>query len=475
MRARYWGRRLLIGALVLGSALGGLFPALHAAAQQDDGRISIIFMHHSTGLGMMEEGGVRPALTALGYDLWDHGYNDEGLRDPEGNYLGVNWDVPDDNTDPDGWYAIFQQPFTDPPSNTLSHMLQYDVIIFKSCFPTSDIASEEQLQEYQRYYLAIRDVMDRYPDKIFIPFTPPPLVPNATTPENAARARRWAQYLTSDEYLAGHPNVFVFDFFNALADEDGYLRAEYRGDEWDSHPNTLANQTVGPLFVQFVDEAIRSYTPGEPLEAPTSSAADEPADTETAEDAGLTNTDAGDFYAEGLLPLTEFGDFEIPLPEDAVWDYVEEGDFTWEIVSPGYDSDYALMMRFDMPLEQYAGWGVDVTPDPAWAETGGLSFDWRADQEGMLITVSVAVRDPQRPEAEPSDATPFGYTLYTEGEDWAHVFVPWDAFERADWWGDEGVWTLDPANVVWVAFDVGSWEGDQQGTVWVDNLLPADE
>lgn len=469
MRVKHWARWLLGGMLALGSILGAVAPTAHVGAQQNDGRISIIFMHHSTGLGMMDEGGVRPALTQRGYDFWDHGYNDEGLRDPQGNYLGVNWNVPDDNTDPDGWYAIFQQPLTDPPSNTLSHMLQHDVIIFKSCFPNADITSEEMFREYQRYFLAIRDVMDRYPDKIFIPLTIPPLVPNATTSENAARARRWAQYLTSDEYLAGHPNVFVFDFFSALADEDGYLRAEYRGDEWDSHPNTLANQTVGPLFVQFVDEAIRSYTFGEPLEVPTPSEADETATTtgqEVSED--ITYTDAGP-------RLAQLGDFENTLPEDFVWDYVEGGEFSWEIVSPGKESEHALMMRLALPLEQYAGWGVDVAPDPTWAEVGGLGFDWRADQEGMLITVSVGVQDPTQPDAEPGDATPFEYTLYTEGTDWTHVFVPWEAFERADWWGEQGVAALDPSNVVWVAFDVGSWEDAQQGTLWVDNLLPADE
>ncbi len=462
MRAKDRVRRWMGALLTLSTmAASAVLPAPHTFAQQDDTPISIIFMHHSTGLGMIDEGGVRQAFAQLGYAFWDHGYNDEGLRDPEGNYLGVNWDVPNDNTDPDGWYAIFQQPLTDPPANTLSHMLQHDVIIFKSCFPTSDIASEEQLQEYQRYYLAIRDVMDRYPNKIFIPFTPPPLVPNATTPENAARARRWAQYLTSEAYLAGHPNVFVFDFFSALADEEGYLREAYRSDAWDSHPNTLANQTVGPLFVQFVDSAIRSYAPV----ASAGVAAPWPEEEGADEDA---------FFTETAPLLRQMGDFEAPLPEDYWWDYVEGGEFSWERVSPGYASEHALMLRFDLPLEQYAGWGLDVAPDPSWATTGGLSFDWRADRVGMLVTLSVGVQDPSQPNAEPGDATPFEYTLYTEGEEWAHVFVPWSAFERADWWGEGGVTSLDPAHVVWVSLDVGSWESAQQGTLWVDNLLPAD-
>ena len=66
----------------------------------------------------------------------------------------------------------------------------------------------------------------------------------------------------SDEYLQGHPNLFVFDFFDLLADPDtNMLSARYQldPDNSDSHPNQLANETIGPLFVEFIDEAVQSY------------------------------------------------------------------------------------------------------------------------------------------------------------------------------------------------------------------------
>ena len=44
----------------------------------------IIFLHHSCGQNLIEEGGVREGLTGLGYEFYDHGYNDEGLRDADG-------------------------------------------------------------------------------------------------------------------------------------------------------------------------------------------------------------------------------------------------------------------------------------------------------------------------------------------------------------------------------------------------------
>jgi len=140
------------------------------------------------------------------------------------------------------------------------------VIVFKSCFPVSDIASQEQLETYQRYYLGIRDVIDQHPEHLFIAMTPPPLVPESTTPENAARARAFAGWLTSDEYLSGHANLYTFDFFDLLAEGDpaspdhNMLRAAHRPEAaGDSHPNPLANEEVGPRFVEFVIESIEEF------------------------------------------------------------------------------------------------------------------------------------------------------------------------------------------------------------------------
>jgi hypothetical protein len=221
---------------------------------------SVILLHHSTGANLIQQGGVRERLTDLGYEFYDHGYNEDGLVLADGTWTGTNFDVPDDNTDPDGLAAIFAQPLHDPPDNTFSHLMEYDVIAFKSCFPTSNIQSDEQLAGYKSYYLSIRDRMDEYPNKIFIVITPPPEIPNDTDSAAAARARAWASWLASDEYLSGHANVFTFNFFNLLADpSDNMLRAEYRTDEWDAHPNELANQTIGPLFADFVDQAVTTY------------------------------------------------------------------------------------------------------------------------------------------------------------------------------------------------------------------------
>jgi hypothetical protein len=238
---------------------GGLYaggpPQAPAPADSQDKRI--IFLHHSCGSNLIDQGGVREGLAARGYQFYDHGYNDEGLRLPDGSSAGANFAVPDDNTDPNGLAAVFGQPLHDTPDNTFSYLMQYDVIMVKSCYPTSNIGSDDQLNEFKSYYLTMRNRMDQYPDKPFIIVTQPPQVPNSSDPGEGIRARALADWLKSDEFLAGHPNVFVFDFFDNLAGADNFLRPDYRVDENDGHPNERANRTIGPIFVDFIDETIR--------------------------------------------------------------------------------------------------------------------------------------------------------------------------------------------------------------------------
>jgi hypothetical protein len=220
----------------------------------------IIFLHHSVGANLIAQGDVRQRLTALDYEFYDHGYNEDGLVLADGTPSGMNFDVPDDNTNPDGFAGIFAQPLHDPPDNTFSYLMQYDVIVFKSCYPVSNIQSDDQLAEYKSYYLSIRQRMDEYPNKIFILVTPPPEIPAETDAQAAARARDFADWLASAEYRNGHANVFTFDFFDLMADAStNMLRTDYQSDEFDAHPNELANQTAGPLFADFIDQSIRAY------------------------------------------------------------------------------------------------------------------------------------------------------------------------------------------------------------------------
>jgi len=225
---------------------------------------NVIFLHHSTGRHLIRQGGVRERMAAAGFRFWDHDYNYEGITRPDGTQAGYSYVIPDNNTDPDGLARLFTQRVHRLPLNALSGLMQHEVIAFKSCFPASHITTDAQLAEYKASYLDIRNVADRHRDRLFIILTPPPLNPAATDAEAAARARAFADWLKSEEFLDGHPNVFTFDFFDMLAEGDAsapdfnMLRASYR-EGADSHPNQLANETIGPLFVDFIVGAAQEY------------------------------------------------------------------------------------------------------------------------------------------------------------------------------------------------------------------------
>jgi hypothetical protein len=228
-------------------------PVYDEPIESDGNYTNVIFLHHSTGHNLITEGNVRPLLTELGYQFWDHGFNHVGLVRPDGTPAQAQYRIPGSlgrgNTDVDGLAELFSQPVTDPPSNAFSRLLQHEVLIFKSCFPNSAIKSETMREQFQAWYLEMRDAVDQHPNRVFILVTTPPLHPLATNPDEAARARAIADWLKSDAYLKGHPNLFVFDFFDLLAP-----------DEPDSHPNQLANETIGPLFVKSIDEAVQIVT-----------------------------------------------------------------------------------------------------------------------------------------------------------------------------------------------------------------------
>ena len=264
--AHYGGR----GWRVISKRLMGP-PRVGNAHVPDDGSFTnIIFLHHSTGRALIREGQVREGLAAKGYQFWDHDYNWEGLTGPDGASTHTHYDIPEvaqgtdsgGNTDPEGLLKLFSQDAHRPPHNAFSRLLQHRIILFKSCFPNSAIESDERLEVLKSMYREIRGTIDRHPDHLFILLTTPPLHPDATRQADAARAYALSRWLQSDEFLKGHPNLRVFDFYGLLADPASHtLKAEYRPDDGrvDSHPNSRANAFIGPQLVGFVDGCVKAY------------------------------------------------------------------------------------------------------------------------------------------------------------------------------------------------------------------------
>ncbi len=447
----------LLALCVLTSLLVSLPTASRPALAQN---VRVIFLHHSCGQNLIEQGNVRGELSALGYEFYDHGYNGDGLRLADGSYTGTNFDVPGDNTDPDGFAEIFSQPLHDPPDNTFSYLMQYDVIAFKSCYPTSNIWGDEHLDEYKSYYHTIRDRMDQYPDKIFIVVTQPPQVPGESNADEAERARAFANWLKSDEYLSGHPNVFTFDFFDLLAGGDNFLRADYRFDNYDGHPNEQANAAIGPLFVNFIDQAIQGYDTGvERPEAPAPTQAPEAPPEATEESAEAPPP------VEAPVMAGVVDDFE---SDDGYWEYWHTEGEEGSTIECGPDTETAhggaASLRIDYSIETY-GWtdcGRYFEPLQDWSGGTGLSLWARSEEGSEWVTLMLFSGNPQEP-------TPFEASFETTA-DWSQIGIPWSHFELAEWADASEMSEVDPTRVTGYGFSIGADDADNENTLWIDDV-----
>lgn len=227
--------------------------------------LKIFFLHHSVGDNLIQQGNVRGNISSYNsthgtsYELWDHGYNEQGLFNGSGEAAGISYTIPQDNTNPDGLHDLWTSSGLDWTYSRYQIMTSdYKVIAFKSCFiALENLNSAETLNEWKSWYLEMRNYFDVHIDKLFVIVTPPPLRSSDTTSGDAAFARQFAEWLKSSEYLSGHANVVCFDLFDELANANNVLKPEYESE--DSHPNEAANQSVGPIFANFLCDSAYNY------------------------------------------------------------------------------------------------------------------------------------------------------------------------------------------------------------------------
>jgi len=437
-----------------------LSPLLTVSAQAP---VRVIFLHHSTGHNLIEQGGLRELLTGMGYEFFDHGYNGDGLRLADGEYTGSNYDIPGDNTDPDGLAELFSQPFHQPADNAFSHLMEYDVILLKSCFPVSNIWDDARLAELQGYYLTIRERMDQHPEKLFIILTQPPQVPADSNRDESARARQLAAWLASDEYLGGRANIKTFNFFDLLAGSDNFLKSGYRSGVHDAHPNERANREIAPILADFVDASIKAFQPGEASEPGTVSGGE--ADEQPVEEAQSTPQPAT-FMQGGIIDGFEVDTGRYVPSSDAV---------NCALVNqPVYGGQSALELNLNLTSGGSAACSTWYDESQNWASGDGVRLYYHAtDVQGAL---SITLHS-----GDSGATTPFaGQIPILNDGTWHALDLPWGIFTKASWADSGGLEQVDPARIT--GFDVEVFtDGGSTGILVVDELqmingdLPAPE
>jgi len=222
--------------------------------------MKIIFLHHSTG-ELIWKGGVP---------RWFEQYNTENGT----NYKMVEQVFP--KSSPYGWknypYDYWNiwvnqagdKPFKKEPTLEILTR-QYDVIIWKHCFPVSkikedtgdpDINSEDKrIENYRLQYAALKTKMGEFPKNKFILWTGAALVKNATNEETAKRAKAFFDWVRNEWDEIGD-NIYLWDFYELETEGGLYLKKEYAVSPSNSHPNETFSQKVAPLFCQRIVEVI---------------------------------------------------------------------------------------------------------------------------------------------------------------------------------------------------------------------------
>jgi hypothetical protein len=247
--------------------------------KNDDYEINILFLHQSTGeiiwqgkeISLLTRAarrispGLAKIITRKG-KLEKHieeynknnnkNYNIEEIRFPEnsGNY-------------PFHYYNLWvknagEQPHEGEP--TLEMLTKdYQVIIFKHCYPVSNIKEDQDsadinsrlmtISNYKLQYLALKEKLHQFPSTKFILFTGAVQVKANLTVDEANRARDFFNWVRNEWDESGD-NIFLWDLYSLQTEGGLYFRDEYATSPDNSHPNEkFASKVVTLLFKRIID------------------------------------------------------------------------------------------------------------------------------------------------------------------------------------------------------------------------------
>ena len=235
--------------------------------------VKIIFLHHSTGNGVW-----RGSSNKYLYKITKRG-DVENLIKKHNKNNKITFTIKEQafpKKEPYGWknypfdyYNIWVKNAGDSPyieESTLEILTkQYDVIVFKHCYPVSsikensdsaDINSEiKTLENYKLQYNAIKEKLHSFPDTKFIIWTGAALVEAHTNEEEGKRSQEFSNWVKNDWNEKGD-NVFVWDFRELETEGGLYLKSEYATNSTNSHPNNDFNAKAAKLFVNRLIDVI---------------------------------------------------------------------------------------------------------------------------------------------------------------------------------------------------------------------------
>jgi hypothetical protein len=237
----------------------------------------IVFLHHSTGNSIWL-GSTNKYINKLTQKSNVQDYFGNYNKRNNANYVINEHIFPKEV--PYGWknypydyYNIWvkhagDKPYMDEPTLEILTK-EYEVIIFKHCFPVSkilpdtgtpDIDSEEKrIENYKLQYNALKNKMHEFTNNKFIVWTPAVCIKNQITEDEAKRTHQFYEWMIN-KWDEKDDNIFIWDFYKYETDEGIYLLDEYAESPSDSHPNRDFSARMAPLFCKFIIDVISGFS-----------------------------------------------------------------------------------------------------------------------------------------------------------------------------------------------------------------------
>jgi len=444
--------------------------------------VKLIFIHHSCGENWLVDGNGGLGIGLRDNNLFvsdtNYGWGPNGIGDRTD--IGQWWD----------WFrgaesatilgALYSEGGrnSDYSGMTSDPGGENEIIMFKSCFPNSDLEGRPDDPAAEDGWLTVGNAKYTYneilkyfatrPDKLFVVVTAPPLMRSS----HAKNARAFNQWLVNDwleenNYTLG--NVAVFDFYNVLTGPDNHHRVVNGQEEHtyqegqnlsyypsgDDHPSQVGNRKATEEFVPLLNAFYNNWIAASGGALPASQGGESQSSSEgSQEEASSVPAASADEYSEGF--------------EDGMgnWQaYMEEGggtrldcQVTDEAASEG---SLSLRLDFDVARDGWATCGVDFAGGVDWSGAGGLAF--MIQSAGMDAPLHV---DLYAGEGD-SRASYFYELMPQDSGAWTQVTIPWAEFRRVDWEENAGQPFEQAQRVSGIAFGMPS---QGKGTLWVDDI-----
>jgi hypothetical protein len=480
----------------------------------------LIFIHHSTGGNWLADpnadqpaGGLARALMENNYyvSATNYGWGPDGIGDRTDI---VNW--PEWFTGPQHeaiMQAVYEESnqniggFGDWPRLSQNPGGENQIIIFKSCFPNSDLwGSPDDLPQSQpndeytvanakAVYNAILAYFETRQDKLFVVITAPPLAEGEyyddalSGDQRAANARAFNDWLVND-WLADYPhnNVVVFDYYNVLTSNGSSSRVDDQGSNqepndsgwedgnhhrwWngavqhiqtvnnnyssyptssdgDSHPTSQGQQKATDEFVTLLNVYYNLWQAGQPQPPPVVSTAGSSSGDRT--DQPVTSETVG------LIDDMETQNAWSSSPDDL-------GSSVESVLADQEAHGGSQSLRIEIDIAE-GGWGdtgryFETSQD--WSAADGVEFWLHTSQANVPFSLILFSGSSDSP-------TPFEINLVTSPEStsgWVQYAIGWNEFTRADWADPSGLEDLDPVRINGLSLNY--FPG--QAILWLDDV-----